>query len=246
MARKAPLFDPDMMIDDIRVQGLSAMAQLFLFKIMALTNKAGDGYLRIGERVLDILGAAQVLRIEGDISALAQEIFDMGLLAEDGDGLYVPEIREAAIIRAKRSRAGKKGGEATTVKRSDVCLSNVISIEKSKRYKSGDKKKKEPKKKNKYNYIYIYRKKVFTGNRGKKSNPLWFTGQVIKFYRSEYEALLEVTGLDDDYLWGILTKQDEWLAKQPHSARINWLALTLGFIKKQFPERIKEHMALAA
>ena len=84
----------------------------------------------------------------------------------------------------------------------------------------------------KKNYIKILDQKVFTGDRGEKSNPLWFTGQIITLFKREFEAFCSAyPAFSEDQLWDLLEQQDRWLSDEGNNAKSYWLAITLKFLK---------------
>lgn len=229
--REAPLYDPGMINEDLRCRGLSMLARLLFAQLAALAN-AGGGYLKIGTAPVDIARAAAAVAFEGDVQALSGELVAMGLLVEDDEGWHVPEIKAAALLRDKRRRAGGKGGEATTAKRSDVCLSNVISLAESKAKREAAKKEKRTKKEKNIKYIYILGTKVETDDRGSADNPKFFDGRVIQLWKRDWKALEGVFGLNDAALDELMRQQDDWLSESASAIqRANWFGVTLAWLK---------------
>lgn len=116
---KKPLFKLSWIVEDLRVRGLSMLAQLLFTKICVVADEAG-GFLHLRGRILkpedlpDLLG----FRCGGaELSVFLAEIVAMGLIEDKGGaGWCVPEMVKAAELRAKRQDAGKKGGKAAQAK----------------------------------------------------------------------------------------------------------------------------------
>ncbi|MGB4107752.1 MAG: hypothetical protein WBK55_08160 [Alphaproteobacteria bacterium] len=255
MSRKSPLFDPDRQVEDLFIRALTPMAKLLYFLFMLLANKGQDGYLRHGAATAGLAQAADLVGWSGDLQAAFAEMKAAGLIGEDETGIFMPEIREAARLRAKRSAAGKAGGDATTAQRTDVG-ENVVAFCSSKRRSTGKKpakpapqrvleaktaappraKEKRTKKENN-KYIYIFSKKVFMGDAGTSSeNKSWMTFENFTVYRREYEALqLEFPGFSEEKLDALLARHDRYLDENPDAAPAvneNWRAPLLSFLRR--------------
>lgn len=227
MSRKSPLYDPNMINEDLRCRGLSMLARLLFAQLAALAN-LGGGFIKIGPVFVTLEKAAASIGFEGDIAGFVQEIMAMGLLAENDLGWFVPEMKAAQELRDKRSRAGAAGGEATTAKRSDVssnviCLSKAKNERQSKRYDMATKKEKRTKKEKNNKYIYISDQKVLTEDRGEGENYKAFNGDNFQVYAREYEALqLEFPLFSEDRLYELLDAHDRFMADNPQISNDNW------------------------
>lgn len=243
------LYDPGMIVGDLRCRSLSALARGLFAVLQAVCNESG-GDLRIGGRGVSPAAAAAACGFDGDADALAAELVEMGLLLEDESGWFMPDQRAAADLRAKRARAGRKGGCASqgvaltpAVVRGArqngerqngaraVCSSNVISFEESAASVAAAKKEKRTKKEKNNNYIYILGTKVFVGDAGSVDNPHWFDYRSIRLCRRAFEALGAEFGLGADALREILEKQADWLEGQEPSYRARWLGVTLRHLQ---------------
>lgn len=229
------LYDPAMIVGDLRCRALSPLARGLFAVLQAMCNEA-EGYLRIGARAVSPAAAAAACGYVADADALAGEMVAVGLLMEDGEGWFMPDQKAAAALRAKRVRAGRKGGCKSAGVRFDdgrtVCSSNVISFEKSVASAAAAKKEKRTKKeKNNNNYIYILGTKVFVGDAGSADNPHWFDYGCIRLCRRAFDALCGLFGLSADDLREILEKQADWLEGQQPSYRAQWLGVTLRHLQ---------------
>lgn len=242
--KTAPLFDPRLILDDLRVAALSLLAQLFYFKLCALADSSG-GVIMVNGRALSLIEAAALARFAPDnLKAVIEEVERSGLIELRGkDGPWVvTEMVAAQSLRDKRAKAGRKGGASTTVKRHDVCLSkrrdNVIYLEKTKGYKAAQraeakKEKRTKKEKNNNKYIYIHSEKVFTGDRGSPENPAFMVFEHFTLYRSEYRAIERAFPmLNEDRIDALLAQHDRWLEQEGASAQAAWLACLLGLLRK--------------
>lgn len=235
MRKTATLFEPAALIGDLCIQALAPLAQLFLFKLMALADTAG-GFVRLGDRRLTVDGMADALGVGRDDAAdYVAAIVEMGWLERDADGGYfIPSMRQRAEMRAKRQRAGKRGGDATTAGRTDVsafCSSKTADRAQTRASRQIPDKR-TPFYKNNNNKIIIFGRQVDAFDRGEQSNPLWIDGKVMKIYRKDYDVLRDLTGYSDAYLDQILDRQDEWLARQDATAQAGWWPLTMSIMKR--------------
>ena len=244
MSRKAPLFAPSLFTEDLRVRSLSAMAQLLFIKLACLANDAG-GYVAIGTVHVSIEKAAASMGLNGlDIAALLEEI-DRSLLDEDEHGWFIPEMKAAQMLRDKRSKAGKRGGESTTAQRSDVgkvrrgsssvvCLSKAKSANKSVPSDRSVKKEKRTKKeKNNNKYIYISDQKISVKDRGSSENPAYLKFSRYSVFKKEYLALQrEFPFFGEDKIDELLANHDEWMGQNPQVSERNWhIPLVAGWRK---------------
>lgn len=228
------LYKPGMIVEDLRCRSLSALARGLFAVLQAVCNGAA-GRLCIGGRGVTPEAAAQACGFDVDAAGLLVELVEMGLLAEDDHGWFMPDQVAAAALREKRRRAGRKGGVATTTARAahgeDVCLSNVVSFVESKAKAEHVKKEKRTKKEKNNNYIYILGTKVFVGDAGSADNPDWWSSGAISLCRRAFEALQQAFGLSSDELTDILVAQANWLEGQAPSMRANWLAVTIRHLQ---------------
>ncbi len=245
MSKTAPLYDSDKLAkDDIFKFALHPMARLLQLLLNMLADRH-DGYLRAGPVALTLEQAAATVGFAGDVSAAAAQLFDFMLLAEDDQGIYIPEQRERARLRAARQAAGKKGGEITTANRTDlrvvsssgICSSKNSGTEDTTRraaenrarresfrvVEGGNSKKEKRTKKEKINkYIYISSRKVFTGNRGEKDNIPAYHFENFTVFDRELDALqLEFPFFDEDKLVALMDAHDRFMSESGIPAA-NW------------------------
>lgn len=116
---KKPLFKLSWIVEDLRVRGLSMLAQLLFTKICVVADESG-GFLHLRGRILkpedlpDLLGFRC---LAAELSVFLAEIVAMGLIEDRGGaGWCVPEMVKAAELRVKRQDAGSKGGKVAQAK----------------------------------------------------------------------------------------------------------------------------------
>lgn len=243
----SPLFQISFFYTDPRLKVLSEPARGFYMLLCAYANDRG-GKLTVNDRALTLPEAAKIFSFMPDnLHAVIDELCacpDLLKQNEDGDGIWViPDMVKAQNLREKRVHAGKRGGEKTTARREDICLSkkdtNLVLVEKSdpcERQEDAETKKEKRTKKEKNknnNYIYILGKKVFTGDRGSPENPKFFTADYFTIWKREYRVLEELFPLfSDDRLDKLILQHDVWLKEQGQGAQEAWFACLLGFLKK--------------
>lgn len=237
MSRKAPLYDPNMINEDLRVRGLSMLAQLLFAKLCALAN-SGGGFIKIGAAFVSPEKAAAACAFDGACETYVAELVEMGLLVDGDEGWYIPELKQAQELRDKRSRAGATGGQVTTARRKDVS-SNVVCLSKAKKqiksigYNSSLKKEKRTKKEKNNKYIYISDQKIFTGDRGEGENHKVFIGDRFTVFRREMDALqLEFPGFGEEKLWELLENHNEFMNQNEGISNDNWHIPLVGGLRK--------------
>lgn len=221
---------------DPRVRLLSlALRGLYIELAAWAMDSARRGYLVQNGAALGWVDLARLVNCSVDELRHGMEALRVaGLVELCRDGVFMLPVIVRAAAKSEKMRINALAGAQPNLfqnnDKTEVAEqkpeSNVISIT------SPPPQRRESEKRSGshiYNnkYKYIYSKRVQSDD---PDDPEWFNLSVIKFRKSEYEALLSQLPVDDARLMDMLAKQNAWLENNPGYAA-NWLAPTLKYLR---------------